>query len=230
VAVGDTVTVEVTEGLRPVFTTPLVGLLDDVSGAAAYIDRKCLHRLLREGEVVSGAFLRLDGEQEERFFAAVRAAPRVATVSTRAATLASFRRLMAENLLRMRLINVAFASIIAFGVVYNAARISLAERSRELATLRVIGFGRDEISLIFLGEIALLTLLAIPLGVALGDGFAALAVQALGTESQRFPFVVTAPTFGFAVVVVVIAAAVSSLVVRRQLDRLDLLSVLKASA
>ncbi len=226
---GDVVTVEVTEGQRPVFEAPLVHLMDDVTGTSAYIDRAVLNRLMGEGEVVSGAFLRLDADAEERFFAAVKAAPRVAVVGTRAATLTSFRQLMAENILRMRVINVTFASIIAFGVVYNAARISLAERSRELATLRVIGFDRYEISLIFLGEIAVLTLLAVPLGVVLGRMFAALAVVALGTESQRFPLVVNPPTYAFAVVTVLAAALLSSLVVRRQLDRLDLLAVLKAS-
>jgi putative ABC transport system permease protein len=225
---GDVVTVEVMEGQRPVFETPLVGLIDDVSGTSAYIARNALNRLMRESDVVSGAFLRVDPTVEPAFFTALKNAPRVAVVSTRAAALATFRRLMAENLLRMRVINVVFAGIIAFGVVYNAARISLAERSRELATLRVIGFGRREISLIFLGEIAVLTLLAIPLGLVLGYGFAALAVAALGTESQRFPLIVTAPTYAFAVTTVLGAALLSGLVVRRRLDGLDLLAVLKS--
>ena len=226
--VGDLVQVEIMEGQRPICELPLVGLIEDVSGTAAYLDGGRLNRLMGEGEVMSGAFLRVDREAEERLFAALKAAPRVAVVSTRAAMLATFRALMAENILRMRVINVVFAGIIAFGVVYNAARISLAERSRELATLRVIGFGRDEISLIFLGEIAVLTLVAIPLGLVLGRAFAALAVVALGTESQRFPLVVYASTYAFAVTTVVTAALLSSLLVRRQLDRLDLLAVLKA--
>ena len=226
--VGDLVQVEIMEGQRPICELPLVGLIEDVSGTAAYLDGGRLNRLMGEGEVMSGAFLRVDREAEERLFAALKAAPRVAVVSTRAAMLATFRALMAENILRMRVINVVFAGIIAFGVVYNAARISLAERSRELATLRVIGFGRDEISLIFIGEIAVLTLVAIPLGLVLGRAFAALAVVALGTESQRFPLVVYASTYAFAVTTVVTAALLSSLLVRRQLDRLDLLAVLKA--
>jgi putative ABC transport system permease protein len=138
--------------------------------------------------------------------------------------------MMDENLLRMRIINVIFASIIAFGVVYNSARISFAERSRELATLRVIGFTRGEISLIFLGEIAILTLIAIPIGLLIGYGFAAFAVAALSTESQRFPLIVTASTYAFAATTVLSAALLSSLVVRRQLDRLDLIGVLKAAA
>jgi putative ABC transport system permease protein len=228
-APGDVVTVEVMEGQRPVFEAPIVQLLDDVTGTSAYVERAALNRRLREGDVISGAFLRTTSDMEPALFAALKAAPRVAVVSTRAAALATFRALMAENILRMRLINVVFASIIAFGVVYNAARISLAERSRELATLRVIGFGRDEISLIFLGEIAVLTLLAIPLGIGLGHGFAAIAVAALGTESQRFPLVVSVATYAFAVTTVLGAALVSGLVVRRRLDRLDLLAVLKAA-
>ncbi len=226
---GDVVTVEVMEGQRPAFEAPIVRLLDDVTGTSAYLERSALNRLLGEGDVISGAFLRTASDAEPALFAALKAAPRVAVVGTRAAALATFRALMAENLLRMRLINVIFAGIIAFGVVYNAARISLAERSRELATLRVIGFGRDEISLIFLGEIAVLTLLAIPLGLGLGHGFAAIAVAALGTESQRFPLVINLSTYAFAATTVLGAALVSGLVVRRRLDRLDLIAVLKAA-
>lgn len=226
---GDVVQVEVMEGQRPVFALPIVRLLEDIAGTSAWLDLGALHRRLGEGGTVSGAFLRVDPAAEERFFAALKAAPRVAVVSTKAAGRAAFRDLMAENLLRMRLVNVVFAGIIAFGVVYNAARISLSERSRELATLRVIGFGRDEVSLIFLGEIAVLTLLAVPLGLGLGHGFARLAVLALETETYRFPLVIYPATYAFAVVTVVGAALVSSLIVRRRLDRLDLLAVLKAA-
>ncbi len=225
---GDLVQVEVMEGQRPTFTLPIVRWIEDVAGTSAWIDLAALHRLLGEEGVVSGAFLRVDPAAEARFFAALKAAPRVAVVSTKAAALAAFRELMASNLLRMRLVNVIFAGIIAFGVVYNAARISLAERSRELATLRVIGFGRDEISIVFLGEIALLTLLAVPLGLGLGYGFARISVEALGTETYRFPLVIYPATYAFAVLTVVGASLASSLVVRRRLDRLDLLAVLKA--
>jgi putative ABC transport system permease protein len=226
---GDVVSVEVMEGQRPRLEMPIVRLVEDVAGTSAYLELGVLNRLLGEQGVVSGAFLRVDADAEAKLFAALKAAPRVAVVGTKTAALAAFRELMAENLLRMRLINVIFAGIIAFGVVYNAARISLSERSRELATLRVIGFGRDEISLIFLGEIAIVTLLAIPLGLLLGYAFAALAVVALATESYRFPLVVNVSTYAFAVATVVGAALLSGLVVRRRLDRLDLIAALKAA-
>lgn len=226
---GDVVRVEVLEGQRPVLEAPIARCVEDIAGMSAYIDLAALNRLLGESGVVSGAFLRVAGDAEPKFFAALKAAPRVAVVGTKAAMLASFRELMAENILYMRMVNVLFAGVIAFGVVYNAARISLSERSRELATLRVIGFGRGEISLIFLGEIAIVTLLAIPLGLVLGYAFAALAVVALETETYRFPLVVDGSTYAFAVATVVGAALLSGLVVRRRLDRLDLLAVLKAA-
>jgi putative ABC transport system permease protein len=120
-----------------------------------------------------------------------------------------------------------FATVIAFGVVYNSARISLAERSRDLATLRVIGFTRAEISAILLGELAVLTLAAIPLGLAIGYLFAAWATLGLDTEVYRIPLIVGRQTCGFAVAVVLVGAAVSGLIVRRKLDHLDLVSVLK---
>jgi len=117
--------------------------------------------------------------------------------------------------------------VIAFGVVYNAARISLSERSRELASLRVLGLTRAEISIILLGELALVLLLAVPFGLALGYGLSALVVQAFSTELFRIPLVVSARTFGFAAATTIVAAVISGLVVRRRLDRLDLVAVLK---
>jgi putative ABC transport system permease protein len=127
----------------------------------------------------------------------------------------------------MRAIYVIFASVIAFGVVYNTARISLAERSRELATLRVIGFTRAEISYILLGELAILALVAVPLGLAAGYGLAAWTVTLLDTEMWRIPLLVLPRTYAFAALTIVIATTVSALIVRRRLDRLDLVAVLK---
>jgi putative ABC transport system permease protein len=113
-------------------------------------------------------------------------------------------------------------------VVYNSARIALSERSRELATLRVVGFTRGEISAILLGEVGLFAVVAIPFGLLFGYGFAAFATVALQTETQRFPLVVQSNTYAFAVTVVLLAAIVSSAIVRRRLDRLDLVGVLKS--
>jgi putative ABC transport system permease protein len=128
----------------------------------------------------------------------------------------------------IRQIEIVFSVIIAFGVVYNSARIALAERSRELATLRVLGFSRGEVSGILLGEVALLAAPAIPLGFAVGYWLSSLLMSAMNGERMHFAVVVARPTYAFAVVVFLVAAAASALVVRRGLDRLDLLAVLKA--
>jgi putative ABC transport system permease protein len=225
---GDTITVEVLEGPRPVIETTVAALLDDFSGTSAYMDLSALNRLMREGRAVSGAFLSVEALAVPEFYREIKQRPRIGSVGSLSAMREIFDRIMSENLLRMRFFNVLFGSIIAFGVVYNTARIVLAERSRELATLRVIGFTRAEISRILLGELGVLTLAALPIGVLAGYGLAALAVQALQTETQRFPLVVSSATFAFAVTVTLTAALVSSLVVRRKLDRLDLVSVLKS--
>ena len=128
----------------------------------------------------------------------------------------------------MRFFMILFASIIACGVVYNSARISLAERSRELGTLRVIGFTRAEISAVLLGELAALTVPALPIGMALGYALAAAMVLGLQSDLYRIPLVVAPSTFALAGGVVVVAAIVSGLLVRRRLDHLDLIAVLKS--
>jgi putative ABC transport system permease protein len=124
-------------------------------------------------------------------------------------------------------INVLFAAIIAFGVVYNSARVSLSERSRELASLRVLGFTRAEISLILLGEIAILTVLALPIGIGIGYLFGQLIMAEFTNEVYRLSFVVNPATIAWAWLTVIAATVVSGLLVRRRLDRLDLIAVLK---
>ena len=123
---------------------------------------------------------------------------------------------------------IVFATIIVCGVVYNSARIAVAEHSRDLASLRVLGFTRAEVSHILLGELGLLTLAAIPTGIVLGYGLVVFTTWGYETELFRLPVVVYRATYGIAAVTVLTASILSGLIVRRRLDHLDLVSVLKA--
>jgi putative ABC transport system permease protein len=228
VSVGDVVTVEVLEGERPVRDVRVTALAAEFGGTNAYMNIDALRRLLREGDTVSGAYLSVDAARLEQLHRQLKETPRVAGVTVKEAALQSFQDTVAENLLRMRLFNIAFAGVIAFGVVYNSARISLSERSRELATLRVIGFTRGEISAILLGELAVLTTIAIPVGLGLGYLLAWVVTLGLDTEIYRIPLVIEQSTYGFAATTVIVATFVSGLIVRERLDHLDLVAVLKS--
>ncbi len=224
---GDVLTVEVLEGRRPVRQVRVTGIAEQYVGTAAYMDMDALNRLILEGPSISGAWLKVDGAAAGTFYDAVKRTPAIAGLSIRAAAISGFNETLAENLIRMTLTNIAFASIIAFGVVYNSARISVSERGRELASMRVLGFTRGEISAILLGELAILVLFALPLGMVIGYGIAAVVVESLQTELFKLPLVLKPATYGWTALVVVGAATVSALVVRRRLDRLDLVAVLK---
>jgi len=226
--VGDQARVEVLEGERPVLDVPVTSLVADLAGMNAYMRLDAVHRMMGEGPSYSGAYLIVDSKHTDELYRVLKETPRVAGVTVQKAAMQSFRDTIRENLMRMQLFNVIFASIIAFGVVYNTARISLSERSRELATLRVIGFTRGEISAILLGELGVLTLIGIPLGFAFGFGMAAFMVSYMETEMFRIPLIVSQRTFAFSATVVLIASLLSGLVVRRKLDHLDLVSVLKS--
>jgi len=182
---------------------------------------------MREGDVVSGAFLLIDPAQEAALSQALKSLPFVSGAAFKRAVLASFRDTMAANMNLTIFINLIFASVIAFGVVYNAARVSLSERSRELASLRVLGFTRAEISLILLGELAVLTIAALPVGALFGYGLAAAIVQTVQSEVYRFPLYVSRHAIAWSFLGIIGAALVSGLIVRRRLDTLDLVAVLK---
>lgn len=225
--IGDLVMAEVFEGNRPHHELRLMGVVDDFSGLSCYVSLETAHRLMQEGDSLSGAFVTVDSSRANQLYTQLKNLPQVAGVSLKVAMIQSFRETVAENLLRIRMFNVGFAMIIAFGVVYNAARISLAERSRELATLRVIGFSRAEISGILLGELAVLTVIALVPGMGLGYLFCIVSTMSLNTEMYRIPLVINPSTHGFACGAIVLAAILSGLVVRRRLDELDLIAVLK---
>jgi putative ABC transport system permease protein len=227
VRVGETINVQVLEGRRPTFDVPVVATFETYIGSPAYMDIHALNRLMRERPSVTAVHLRVDPNEREALFRELKTLPRVSSVTVKEAAVQTFRETMAETITIFVSFFIVFSCTLAFGVTYNAARISLSERGRELATLRVLGFTRAEISYILLGEVALLTFIALPLGCLAGFALASLIVQAFETELYRVPFVILASTYGWAMLIGLAAAAVSALLVRRRVDRLDLIAVLK---
>lgn len=224
---GDPLTVEVLEGKRPIRQVNVAGLVSEYVGVAGYMELSALNRLLHEGHAISGAYLATDPLQQERVYSALKGMPRVAGTSVRTKVLENFYETMAKQVLTFAFFNTLLAGTIAFGVVYNSARIALSERSRELASLRVLGFTCGEISYILLGELGVLTLAALPVGFLIGRGLGAYMIWNLQTDLFRIPLVFEPATYSFAATVVLISAAVSGLIVRRKLDHLDLVAVLK---
>jgi putative ABC transport system permease protein len=227
VRVGENITVEVLEGRRPVFDVPVAATFETYIGSPAYMEIGALARLMRERPSVTAVHLRVDTNQAPALFRELKALPRVTSVTVKEAAVQTFHETMAQTITIFVSFFIVFSCALAFGVTYNAARISLSERGRELATLRVLGFTRAEISYILLGEVALLTLVALPLGCAAGFALASLIVRAFETELYRVPLVILASTYGWAIVIGLTATAVSAFLVRRRVDRLDLIAVLK---
>ena len=226
--VGDEILVEVLEGKRPVRTVRLVGLAEDFAGIAAYMDMQALNRLLGEGDVISGATFSVDDARRAEFLRALKEIPKVSWVAIKDSLRANFRKTTAASINLIQSIYLVFATVVAFGVVYNNARISLAERSRELATLRVVGFSQREVAAVLVTELVLLALLAVPLGLLLGTAFATAIIGAVNTETVRLPLVLSAGNYSFAVTIVGVASTLSALLVLQNLKRLNLVGALKA--
>ncbi|HSH41111.1 MAG TPA: FtsX-like permease family protein, partial [Arenicellales bacterium] len=224
---GDTLTVEVLEGRRPVLRLPLVNTFETYIGTPAYMNIRALNAIMREAPAVSAVHLRVDPERQGDLFRELKTTPQTASLSVKQAEIDNFNDTLAETLLIFITVFVGFAGVLAFGVTYNSSRIALSERGRELATLRVLGFSRAEISYILLGETALLTLVALPLGCGIGYGLAALITGSFVTELYRLPLIIEPSTFGWAAVTGLTAATLTAVVVRRRLDHLDLIAVLK---
>lgn len=225
---GDRLTIQITEGRRPTLELPIAQVTTTYLGSGAHMRIEDLNRMLHEGPVISGAFLTVDSAVTETLYRRLKEAPAVAGVALQGLAQRNFRAVMDQNMGTSVWIYTLFAALIAIGVVYNSVRISFAERSRELASLRVLGFSRAEVSYILLGEIAFLTLLALPIGAVLGTGLAWFLAQAMSSDLFRLPFVVRPATYGYAALVVLLVTLGSGLLVRRELDHMDLVGVLKS--
>ncbi|MFO0151635.1 MAG: ABC transporter permease [Burkholderiales bacterium] len=227
VQTGDWLQVEVLEGRRQVRQVRLSGYSDEILGIAANMSLPALNRLLNESASVSGAFLWVDAAELEPLYQQLKRLPVVASVMVREPMLNSINDMLQRTVIGPALINVLFACVIAFGVVYNSVRIALSERGHELASLRVLGFTQREVASILLGEQALLVVLALPLGAGLGWLLCAWFSQAMSSDLFRLPLVVQPSSYAFAILVIVVATTASALLVARRLRQLDLVAVLK---
>lgn len=224
---GDVLQVEVQEGQRPVLQIPVRGVVNEMMGMNAYMERRALNRLLQEGDLVNQIVVAVDRTREPEFLLRLKELPRIVGAVSNTVMLRNLQEVTARNMLVFSAILTTFACIIAVGVVYNTARIALAERAWELASLRVLGFTRSEVSGFLLGELAIEIALALPLGVALGYGLALTITNLIKTDEFFFPLIIEPKTYAFAALSVVVAGLVSALIVRRRIDRLDLVAVLK---
>lgn len=228
VSPGDTVTVEVLDGRRPIREVRLVGTAEELLGTSAYMDIRDLNHLLQEGESVSGVLLQVDALKQDQLYRTLKQLPAIAAVSIKATALTSFKDTINKSMALSIGTLIIFASVIAMGMIYNGARIALSERASELATLRILGFTRQEITFILLGEQAFLTVAALPFGFAAGYGLCAWLSVRLATELYRMPLVIQSSSYAWAFIIVLCSAVLSGWLISRRLAKLDIVSVLKS--
>jgi putative ABC transport system permease protein len=227
VTVGDQVWVKVLEGRRPIVQLPVVDLIETYIAMPAYLHLDALNRLLKERPSVEYLSVLVDQNDEMELYRKLKQLPAVSAVMLRQAAIDSFYENLVDHLMVFVTMFSALACVLGFAVAYNSARIALSERGRELATLRVLGYSRGEISYILVGELALLIVVALPLGCVLGRLLSEIMAAAFNTELFRVPMTILPSTYGTAVLIAMAATIVSAAIVRRRLDRLDLIEVLK---
>ena len=224
---GDRIDVQVLQGEQLKFSLTVDQVFENYTGPAAFVDRATLHQLLREGERASGAYLTIDPIHQNLVYQQIKDSPFICGALNRQATLANFRDLLGKSTGWMRFINAIFAALIMLGVAYNSALITFSERARDLATLRVLGYRKNEVLRILLLELLAITLLAIPIGIPLGYTFAYGMISALDSDSHRLPLVIDPHTIAYALSVVALATALCCGLVARMATQLDIVSVLK---
>lgn len=224
---GAMLDIQVSEGRQARFPIEVTGVVESPVGSPAYMSLAALNRLLHEGQTVSSAALAVDPEQLEQVYARLKASPMVAGVASRNAALSGIRITISRNMGLVSLFISGFAMMLVFGVVYNAGRIMLSERARDLASLRVLGYRQSEVSYVLLGALALLMLLALPIGSAMGVALSRALMQSFSNDLFTIPFGMRAATIAKGWLVVLAATVATMMLIKVRVDRLDLVEVLK---
>lgn len=227
IAPGEMLTVEVREGRQPVLHLPVIGTTESLLGSPAYMEIDALNRALREPNRVSGASLRIDSARSDEIYRELKDMPAVAGVSLKEDARASLQELMDSGAGAMRYVMAGIAFIITFGIVYNSARIAQAERERDLASLRVLGFSKAEAAFVLLGELAVVMFVALPVGALLGYSLSFGIAAGFSSDLYQIPATFGRSDFGTAVLAVLGASIASGWLVKRDVDRLELVSALK---
>jgi putative ABC transport system permease protein len=228
--IGDHVWVAVLEDRRPIVDMTVTGLVDEMLGIGAYADIEMVHRLMREADAISSVNIAASGDTSAlRQLLTER--PKVATISERSVSLRQFRQTTQTFVLVMASTLSLFSVMIAIGVVYNHARIALQERAWELASLRVLGFTRREVASVLLSELLvqllIALLIALPIGLYLGKWFVRAIIALHDTETFEIPAIIHPRSYALAAIVLLLTGVASALLVRRRIDKLDLVAVLK---
>jgi putative ABC transport system permease protein len=227
VSIGDELRVEMLEGDRRTVSLRVSSLAAEPFGLQGHMRLGELYRAFGEEATASMALLRIDPREYTRAEPKLKELPKIGGVLRKQTIIDQFKAQSADMMLVMSLILTLFAGTIAVGVVYNNARVALSMRSRDLASLRVLGFRRGEISAVLLGELAIQVLLAIPIGMGIGTWMSRAMMAMTDPEQYRLPVALSPATYAYAAGVTIAAGAVSALLVRRKLDKLDLIGVLK---
>ena len=224
---GDLVQVNILDGRRPKLNIPVVDIIDTYIGMPAYLSLNSLNRVMKETQQVGLVNLRVDTSYQQDLYKELKKTPKVSAVMVKEGAVGTFEDTMAETILIFVSFFTMFACALAFGLVYNSTRVALSERGRELATLRVLGFYKLEISYILLGEMALFVVVSLPLGCLAGFGLAWLITALMGNELYRIPLVIYPDSYGISMSIILLAALVSAAFVQLRINRLDLIEVLK---
>lgn len=227
-APGDILTVEIREGRRPVLQVPVVGVSKTLLGSPTYMELDTLNRYLKEPARISGAYLSLDSSLSSTVYQAVKDMPTVAGIALKNDSRIAFEKLMDTGAGAMRYIMVLIAGVITFGIVYNSARIAYAERERDIASLRVIGFTKNEAAFVLLGELGLVTVCALPMGAVMGYFLSQAISAGFSTDIYQIPAIYSPESYGAAAIAVVLASILSGWLVKRDIDQVNLVMALKS--
>ncbi|WP_444643683.1 ABC transporter permease [Caproiciproducens sp. R1] len=203
---------------------PVMGVVHTNSGSSAFASLKGIWNALDIPPTVNSILL--SAKDPQAIKAELTDAKNVAAMTDQEEAKASYMDMFRTYSSLMEMMQ-GIGMIIAFAIITNTASISLSERKREYATMRVLGMHPKEIGKVVSFEYWVLSLGALPLGILLTR----MIKQAMATtiDSDLFTMPLNTPLGSYFSAAVLCAAtvALSNRLARRRISKFDMVEVLK---
>ena len=202
-------------------------IIQQYFGASGYMNIEALSRVLNESYAMNSVLLATAPGKAKFMNDELEDIPAVSSIEVKEDSIRNMNETIQMNMKVTSFVTVLFAGIISFSIIYNITSVSLAERERELASLRVMGFSREEVGRILYHENIALGVVGLVLGLPLGIAISKALVTAFDTEMIRLPYHLEPRTFIISITLTLFFVLVSNLAIRRKIHHLDLVETLK---
>ena len=233
VSVGDTVQLYDEDDIGNLTGQPhdarVAGIMENYVSQYVYVTAQVYRDMMGQEPSFSTVYASLPGGADRDAFSDdTLALDDVKTVTYNDETIDSYRTML-KTVDSVVVVLVVAAALLAFVVLYNLTNINITERSREIATLKVLGFMPREVDAYIFRETMLLSVIGAVVGMLLGVVMEGFVITTAEVDQVMFGRDIHAVSFVIAFALTLLFSLIVAVAMRKKLRRINMVESLKSN-